>query len=332
MDRGQTNSLVSEVVGFVAVGIFAIATTFSPLPNRQISFLERDTRISLPVVSPATVSSTNLGFVAWLPPIGIVILGAAFAWAVAARSKATVASQELRAAITWGAFALLALGQALAVTSSVTHILKASVGEIRPNGLALMNYCGLADAHATGNWTSFSECTSLLGVGDMSKALTTSAKDLADARRAFPSGHASQSFAGVMVAFLLLRQVLRVQEWMSIGSVLTSTLLVLPGYVAISRVWDNEHHVWDVFAGTLLGIFCAWMSVRWMVAAKRADWMLNSPRIRPFGTADAHDKPLTSTATATDPVSGVQASFSMGSPASSGPGPSSASASVPTPI
>lgn len=95
-------------------------------------------------------------------------------------------------------------------------------------------------------------------------------EDVEDARKSFPSGHASISFCGLgLLSFYLERrfgashfrngggedtQHVKRLAVARILSVLSKTPLLLAGYIAASRIVDNKHHPADVVGGATLGL------------------------------------------------------------------------------
>jgi membrane-associated phospholipid phosphatase len=97
---------------------------------------------------------------------------------------------------------------------------------------------------------------------------TGPAKLIQDGRKAFPSGHASLSFASLLYTSLYLSAVLKIYnrpEWRptSLLSVaLTLAPVVLAAFIALSRVIDFRHSAYDIFWGSFLGSVIAWWSYR----------------------------------------------------------------------
>lgn len=87
---------------------------------------------------------------------------------------------------------------------------------------------------------------------------------LQDGWRSFPSGHSSFSFSGLGYLSLWLAGQLRVfRPRTDLARVLVSLAPALGALmVALSRLADYRHDVYDVTAGSLLGISIAWLSYR----------------------------------------------------------------------
>ena len=89
---------------------------------------------------------------------------------------------------------------------------------------------------------------------------TDDAHALDEARRSFPSGHASLSFCGMStVALFLLGKVglYRCARSRLLGLLLVGPPLGLAFFIAASRVHDEWHHPADVVAGACIGTCCA---------------------------------------------------------------------------
>ena len=89
---------------------------------------------------------------------------------------------------------------------------------------------------------------------------TTDANELEDARKSFPSGHASQAWNGMMLLSLYLQRTWGVGRNPNGNSLLSRTVsilallpLALAIWIAASRIQDNKHFPVDVVAGSVLG-------------------------------------------------------------------------------
>lgn len=107
----------------------------------------------------------------------------------------------------------------------VVTLLKVMVGRHRPHFLSL---CGPVQGYAL---------------------LCPEEHLVLEARKSFPSGHSSMSFAGMTILVLYIYPHLSKQwKWMSLVPWCISL------YIANSRLLDHHHHVEDVVVGALLGI------------------------------------------------------------------------------
>ncbi|KAI8922989.1 phosphatidic acid phosphatase type 2/haloperoxidase [Entophlyctis helioformis] len=133
---------------------------------------------------------------------------------------------------------LVGLLLATLATAFVTDVIKGFAGRFRPDFLARCKWSAELNA-CTGN-----------------------KKDISDGRRSFPSGHSSESFAGMTFLALFLGTVWsrifdvegsvwgrRTRAWRII---LPFAPLLISTYCAISR-YQDVHHPTDVAAGAALG-------------------------------------------------------------------------------
>lgn len=79
----------------------------------------------------------------------------------------------------------------------------------------------------------------------------------------FPSGHTASIFLFIMI--LLLTH--------SFNKIWQVSLLMLAVLVAFSRVYLLQHFVWDVFAGSLVGVFSAFAAFYWINFFPFWPWM-----------------------------------------------------------
>lgn len=115
--------------------------------------------------------------------------------------------------------------------------------------------------------------------------ICTSDEDVQEARKSFPSGHASLSFCGLgLLSFFLedsfgvqslrglqhtavdsiamdadrLRSFQRTVAFARVASIFCKAPLLLAGYIAASRIVDNKHFPADVVGGSVIGISISW--------------------------------------------------------------------------
>lgn len=95
--------------------------------------------------------------------------------------------------------------------------------------------------------------------------------ELHDARRSFPSGHATLAVAGAAYGQLVLVRLARTpalsNEMAAIVMFVGWMWLLFSAWVSASRVVDNAHHVGDVAVGAFVGLWCAAMHY-WYVAGR----------------------------------------------------------------
>jgi len=145
----------------------------------------------------------------------------------------------------------LGLGLGLALTGSMTQVVKITVGRPRPD---LLDRCQpppeLSDPpYGLQNWTI---CTQL------------DDHIIRDGFRSFFSGHSSLSFAGL--GFLSFYLAGKLHLFDSRGHTSKAWLALLPfmaaSLVAISRTMDYRHHWQDVLVGSLVGTLFSFFSYR----------------------------------------------------------------------
>lgn len=141
----------------------------------------------------------------------------------------------------------------LALTTTVTTIVKVCVGRPRPD---VIDRCqprpGSMDAPVYGLVTD-SICAN-----DVDSSLVT------DGFRSFPSGHSSMAFAGLGFLTLYLAAKFHLFDRRGHAIVAWVTLLPFTGAVliAVSRTMDYRHHATDVIAGGILGFVLMWLVYR----------------------------------------------------------------------
>lgn len=73
----------------------------------------------------------------------------------------------------------------------------------------------------------------------------------------FPSGHSCASFAAVGALLRVLRKETFWPQW---GTVVLTVMAVL---MALSRIYVGVHYPTDIIAGSLVGLLCSWVVVRY---------------------------------------------------------------------
>jgi phosphatidate phosphatase len=165
----------------------------------------------------------------------------------------------------WTAFwrvARIALLGAFA-TALVTDTAKNASGRLRPYFLVA---CDL-DVSRLPSPSNASHIPQMLLGEDVCRGQQA---EMDEARRSFPSGHASLSFYGAgFVAFLLTRAHRHEARWNSADgrdctlprALLQTLCFILAAFVAASRIADHKHHISDVLVGAALGSVFAWIAV-----------------------------------------------------------------------
>ncbi|MCJ1309804.1 hypothetical protein MMC25_003465 [Agyrium rufum] len=144
----------------------------------------------------------------------------------------------------------LGLFISLILTSFLTDIIKNSVGRPRPDLIARCKPEKGTPEHSLVTWEVCTE---------------TRHHRLHDGWRSFPSGHSSFAFAGLGYLALVLAG--QLQIFRPSTTDLSRVLLVLIPLlgallIALSRLADYRHDVYDVSAGSLLGAYVAYFTYR----------------------------------------------------------------------
>ncbi|KAJ5753352.1 uncharacterized protein N7511_007505 [Penicillium nucicola] len=144
---------------------------------------------------------------------------------------------------------VLGLLVALMLTSLLTDIIKNAVGRPRPDLLSRCKPSRGTPNNALVAWTVCTEPNQHI---------------LQEGWRSFPSGHSSFSFAGLgFLSLFLCGQMHVFRPRTDLGRCLLAFVPLLCALmVAISRLDDYRHDVYDVTCGGLLGMLIAWFSYR----------------------------------------------------------------------
>ncbi|KAL9622688.1 MAG: hypothetical protein Q9160_002998 [Pyrenula sp. 1 TL-2023] len=207
-------------------------------------FLLSDARISYPHTLHEHVPPYSLLVLSIALPLGAIL-------AVLACSPSRPSPQKAHLTI-------LSLFISLALTAFLTDVLKNAIGRPRPD---LIARCKARKGTSATELVGIEVCTE------------TSHHVLHDGWRSFPSGHSSFSFAGLGYLSLFLTGHLRVfvrRRARRRGDGPKGLLLVIQALapllgavlIAISRLEDYRHDIWDVSAGSLLGLSMAYYSYR----------------------------------------------------------------------
>ncbi|KEY67265.1 hypothetical protein S7711_09060 [Stachybotrys chartarum IBT 7711] len=240
--RGNANNVslgvtshLPDYVGFLVLLVGWIVTVNFITPFHQMFFVN-DLRISFPFATQQRVpESMNFVYALYIP-LAILLAYNFTTRASAAKHQATILS-----------FAI-----AIVLTAFLTDVVKNAVGRPRPDFLSRCK-----PSHDVKPYTlvTIDACTAPDGYV------------LQDGWRSFPSGHSSFSFAGLGSLALFFAGQLQVFRYASGGRDLSRALLCLlpllgAAMIAISRCQDYRHDVYDVCAGSALGITVAYWSYR----------------------------------------------------------------------
>jgi diacylglycerol diphosphate phosphatase/phosphatidate phosphatase len=145
--------------------------------------------------------------------------------------------------------ALLGLVTSLLVTSFITDTVKNTVGRPRPDLLARCIPREGTPLHELVDWDV---CTQ------------TNRPHLEDGFRSFPSGHSAWSWAGLgYLTLFLCGQLGALKRHRGLGRCVITTLPSIGAMlITISRTQDYRHDVFDVCAGSTIGMLTAWFCYR----------------------------------------------------------------------
>ncbi|KAJ5175806.1 uncharacterized protein N7482_001683 [Penicillium canariense] len=152
---------------------------------------------------------------------------------------------------------VLGLLVALMLTSFLTDVIKNAVGRPRPD---LLSRCKPSRGTADNVLVAWTVCTE------------SNQHILQEGWRSFPSGHSSFSFSGLgYLSLFFCGQMHVIRPWADLGRCLLAFFpLLCAALVAISRLDDYRHDVWDVTCGALLGMLISWFSYRRYYPALRS--------------------------------------------------------------
>ncbi|KAL7411542.1 phosphatidic acid phosphatase type 2/haloperoxidase [Mrakia frigida] len=199
------------------------------------TFSISDTSLHHQYATNSRVSSANLYVIALVAPAAIILLISLIV---------TRSFWDLHSG--W-----LGLALSLSVTSTVTNIIKITVGRPRPD---ILDRCQPAPGLTNPTPYTLSD----------SRVICTRLDLLNDGFRSFPSGHASLSFCGMIYLTFYLAAKVHISNqrgfswktWLLLAPISGATL------VAISRSMDYRHHATDLIAGSLLGTAIGWYCYR----------------------------------------------------------------------
>lgn len=136
-----------------------------------------------------------------------------------------------------------------ALSSFLTDVIKNAIGRPRPD---LIARCKPEPGTAEHALITFSVCTE------------TDPHTLQDGWRSFPSGHSSFAFAGLGYLSLLFAGQMHVfRPRTDLARVIIAlTPLLGAALIAMSRMADYRHDVYDVTSGSILGMLMAYFSYR----------------------------------------------------------------------
>ena len=143
------------------------------------------------------------------------------------------------------------------ITLTLSSIIKTEVGWLRPNFLAICN----PNITCSANNTQYNEDFICLGtefVGEWKHMNDKLNQGINQARRSFPSGHASYtaSFAAFNILYIEKR-IISSDEYVLFKPFIQFIWVGIATFISLSRVMDYYHHLQDVIFGAFLGCFVA---------------------------------------------------------------------------
>ncbi|KAK9768036.1 hypothetical protein K7432_001623 [Basidiobolus ranarum] len=222
-------------VDWILVGIFSLGFwLFDNIQPFHRKFSLQDKTISYPFALHGTVPNWQLFVFSFLVPL-VVLAGIAL----------FIRRSPYDCHCAW-----LGLSFSMSLTLMVTHILKTTVGRLRPDFIArcIPNV----------------DQDPALGLVGSEICQQTNSKILLDGMKSFPSGHTSLSFAGLTFLSLYLAGKLHLFD--ERGHTYKSFVCISPmigaALIGVSRICDYRHHWQDVLIGGLIGIITAYFSYR----------------------------------------------------------------------
>lgn len=231
LQKWRVSDLFFLVLAFV---INIPVARFKPF-ERQ--FYVNDLSISHPYASPQTVNNSQLMVYTIAVPVVTITL------------FTLILADKRHKYYVWY-ISLLGLLLGITYTNLLTDYLKNWIGRLRPD---FLSRC-IPKEGTPKNVLVYAKdvCT------------TTNSERLYDGFRTTPSGHSSESFAGLGYLYMWLCGQL-LTEYPTSGSwrkVVALMPLVGATLIALSRTQDYRHHFVDVIIGSVLGFIIAWWSYR----------------------------------------------------------------------
>lgn len=144
---------------------------------------------------------------------------------------------------------------------TVTNLMKAYAGRLRPDFLYRMAAYGLTPAsfNLTGTATAALPDPSTPAGSNYYCAMMRTHPALTDARSSFPSGHSSISFthASLIAHFLSAHLRPHAHQGSFTRHCIATAPYIISTLCAVSRTRDNKHFFSDIVAGTLIGLWAA---------------------------------------------------------------------------
>jgi len=231
LSRFWEQSYASDYVGLILLVLAFIFVQFFMEPFHRMFYLS-DPRIQFPHAEIERVPVSWLFVYAAAIPLAILI-----AWTFVFRPNIQKAHVTL-----------LGLLISIVLTTFITDVIKNAVGRPRPD---LIARCKPPADLPKDKLLSFEICTE------------TNHHVLHDGWRSFPSGHSSFSFSGLgYLGIFFISQLYVFRPRADLARVLLALAPFLgAALIAISRLEDYRHDVFDVVVGSLIGAsiaYCTW--------------------------------------------------------------------------
>lgn len=253
---GSFLKILTEVALWLAMSVFTLLLSYNTIgvEPTQRGFFCDDQTIRYPYRDD-TVSDALAAILFILVPVILMVI-VETSHVVSSKEREVggqaVFTKTLPAKIygTVGAFLFATM-----VTAFITETTKLFAGRLRPNFISVCD-------------PDLSRVNCSLGyviISDDACSSMAMKEKLLDARKSFPSGHASISACGAIyfiiylqIRFLWRKQIRIILPILQVGVVCAAT------FVCVSRVTDNKHHFSDVIAGAILGTVVAILTVRYL--------------------------------------------------------------------
>jgi membrane-associated phospholipid phosphatase len=280
--------LLALAIGFHNIDGTSSRHAFS-LQDPSISYPHTDDTISNPVLYVASLV---------VPGILIAIICLSLTPRPSSSPALTTSQLWQRRIWEWNA-AWLGLALSCLSAIAITNGLKPLAGKPRPHLLAAcdpdLSPESIAQWQVGGLGTSIDSATPIVVTWQICRN-----SDLKNAFSSFPSGHAATSWSGLLYLSLFFCAKFGVkipflrspwnQERRTQGAAPPSYLVLIGFvpvgaalYISTTRWFDYRHHGFDIIAGDVLGIFCAWVSFHlYQVPISSGDGWAWAPRSRRY--------------------------------------------------
>jgi membrane-associated phospholipid phosphatase len=301
VSRFSSKLILSYVFDWVImVLLLALAIGFHNIDGTSArhAFSLQDPSISYPHIDD-TVSNPVLYVASLVVPAILIALVCLNLTPRSSSPSALTTGQLWQRRIWEGNAAWLGLALSCLGAIAITNGLKPLAGKPRPHLLAAcepdLSPASIEQWQVGGLGTSINSSTPIVVTWQICRNT-----DLKNAFSSFPSGHAATSWSGLLYLSLFFCAKFGVkipflrtpwnQELRTQGAAPPSYLVLIGFvpvgaalYISITRWFDYRHHGFDIIAGTILGIFCAWISFHlYQVPISSGDGWAWAPRSRRY--------------------------------------------------